>query len=82
MKLSEFQLLTEHEQVIRLYKHGVYIGKRKYQKFTALLFQLEGFYVEIKYLKYRRKIASIKSSDSTVLLDPYLNQIRLEDFVI
>jgi hypothetical protein len=82
MILSEFQLLPEHEQVVLLYKSGIYIGKRKFHKTTSLLFQLEGFYVEVHYSKYRRKIAGILSSDSTVLLEPYLSQIPIEDFVI
>ncbi|MFL5810433.1 MAG: hypothetical protein ACJ749_12990 [Flavisolibacter sp.] len=78
MKWFEFEQLPVVEQVGLLYKHGVYIGKRKERNRTLILFQLEGFYVEVFYTKYRHHIASLRCSDSTMLLDPYLEQIDVE----
>lgn len=78
MTLMEFQELTESEQINKLYQHGVYVGKRKQGKFTALLYQLESFYSEVYYYSYRRHIYKIRCSDSTVILDPYLEQIDVE----
>jgi hypothetical protein len=81
MKLVEFQLLQIQDQISTLYKHGVYIGKRKRGHLTILLYQIESFYVEVVYRMYRRHIAKIKCSESTVVLDPYLEQIHVEHLV-
>jgi hypothetical protein len=81
MTFFDFQSLPVQEQVNILYYHGVYIGKRKAVRLTVLLYQLESFYVEVYYRKYRHQISSIRCSDSTSLLDPYLEQIEVEIWV-
>ena len=78
MTLMEFLSLTESEQINTLYRHGVYVGKRKNGKFTVLLYQLESFYSEVFYYSYRRHVYKIRCSDSTTILDPYLEQINVE----
>ena len=82
MKLLEFQLLSRDEQIIILYQQGVYIGKKKHGDQTRLLFQLDSFYVELIYTSYRRAIHKIHISNSIAVLDPYLEQIKLEYFVV
>jgi len=81
MTLLEFQSLSQDEQVTILYCQGIYIGKKKNKKYTKLLYQLESFYVEVFYSSYRRIIHKIIVSNSTTILDPYLEQIKLEYFV-
>lgn len=81
MTLFEFQLLSEGEQIATLYRQGVYIGKRKVENMTVLLYQLESFYVEVVYRSYRRFIEKIRCSASTSILDPYLEQIDVEYLV-
>jgi hypothetical protein len=81
MNLFDFQLLSMHDQVKVLYEQGVYIGKRRNNDYTALLYQLEGFYVEISYRQYRRHIDRIYCSASTSILDPYLEQIDVVHLV-
>lgn len=81
MKLFDFKLLSKEEQTALVYEHGVYIGKRKYVDQFVLLYQLESFYVELYYWKYRHSISAIKSSALTSILDPYLEQIEVEDLV-
>jgi hypothetical protein len=78
MTLLEFQLLSQNKQVTILYRHGVYIGKKKNSDQTRLLYQLESFYVEVTYTSYRRYIHKICITDSTTILDPYLEQINVE----
>ena len=82
MKLLEFQLLSQDEQIIILYQQGVYIGKKRQGDRTRLLFQLDSFYVEVIYTSYRRSIHRIHISDSTAILEPYLEQIKIEYFVV
>ena len=81
MMLLEFQSLSCHDKISILYKHGVYIGKRKRGHLTLLLYQVDSFYVEVVYVMYRRHIASVKCSDSIAMLDPYLTQIDVEHLV-
>lgn len=81
MMLFEFQLHDIPAQAAILYDQGVYIGKRKEGCTTILLYQLDSFYVEVFYTKYRHYIARIRCSGSTSLLDPYLEQIDVERYV-
>jgi len=81
MTMMEFYCLTESEQINMLYRHGVYVGKRKSGKFAVLLYQLDSFYSEVFYYNYRRHIYKIRCSDSMNILDPYLEQIAVEHLV-
>ena len=78
MQMDEFQLLSQKEQIAMLYQQGIYIGKEKAGGATILLYQLDSFYIEITYAIYRRAIQTIKYSDSTSILDPYLDQIPIQ----
>jgi len=81
MRMSEFELLADKDQLALLYKHGVYIGKRKTGGSVKLLFQLDSFYVEIDYVSYRLEISKMLCTDSTDILDRYLGQIQVEYLV-
>jgi hypothetical protein len=81
MKMSEFQQLQDREQVAFLYDKGVYLGKRREERQIILLFQLESFYVELYYQVYRTFISKISISLNTTILEPYLEQIDVEDLV-
>jgi hypothetical protein len=70
-------LLTQSEQVEQLYRNGVYIGKRKVGKTAIVLYQLEGFYAEVYYQKYRCVIESVNCFACTARLDPYLAEINI-----
>jgi hypothetical protein len=78
MKQCEFENFAESEQLDYLQEEGVYIGKRKQGKHSVLLYQLDDFYVEVYYRKYRCYIAAIRCFTSTVLLEPYLEQVDIE----
>ena len=81
MTLCEFSLLPEKEKTALLYEQGLYIGKRKLGNITVLLYQLEGFYAELYYRRYRRVVERIRIFSDTLRLDPYLAQINVEHFV-
>lgn len=81
MTLFEFQLLSEADQLDILYAHGVYAGKRRQGYQNVLLYQLEGFYVEIFYYKHRCYATAIRCFRSTSLLDPYLEDIHVAHLV-
>jgi hypothetical protein len=79
LSLTEFIDLPQELQFDVLHKHGVYVGKRKLDKQTVVLFQLHGFYVEVFYKQYRKVIDHIITSDTTEILQPYLDQINIRD---
>jgi hypothetical protein len=79
MTLYDYNLLTEKKQLDLLYENGVFIGKQKKMDQTIVLFQLDGFYVEVFYKKYRYFISKIRCFTSTDRLAPYLVQIDVED---
>ncbi len=81
MTLYEFQLLSERDQLDLLHAEGTYIGKRREGEQPVLLFQLEGFYVEIVYQKHRSQILQMRSFTTTSRLEPYLNQIDITESV-
>lgn len=77
--LKEFTQLLQEQQFDLLHKDGVYIGKRKSEKQTIVLFQLYSFYVEVHYKKYRKEIDHLITSEDTFILQPYLEQIDVRD---
>ena len=80
LSLTEFMDLPQEIQFEVLHKHGVYVGKRKLDKRSVVLFQLHGFYVEVYYKQYRKIIDHLITSNSTDILQPYLDQINIKDF--
>lgn len=79
LSLAEFVDLPQELQFEVLHKHGVYVGKRKIENQTTVLFQLHGFYVEVFYKQYRKTVAHITTTDNTDILLPYLDQISIRD---
>jgi hypothetical protein len=79
LSLAEFIDLPQELQFEILHKHGVYVGKRKINKQTIVLFQLHGFYVEVFYKQYRKTIDQLITSEDTEILQPYLEQIHIRD---
>ena len=81
MTIYEFRLFDDWEQLDLLRKEGLYIGKRKEKHLIALLYQLDSFYVEIFYHKYRFQVVRLRCTRSTSILHPYLEQIDVEALV-
>lgn len=77
--LSEFNELSEDQQLNILHMNGVFVGKRKADKQTVVLFQLYGFYVEVFYKHYRKTIDHTITSQDADILQPYLDQVQVRD---
>ena len=78
MTVAEFELLTDPEKLDLLYQQGVYIGKCVKEARVVILLQLESFYVEIFYRKYRRNVHRIHAFTSPEGIDEYLERINIE----
>ena len=78
MHFNEFLQLNETEQVELLWYNGEQIGRRKENDYLILLYQVEGFYVEVFYHRKERVIKRYMSFDcSDRRLEPYLEKIDI-----
>jgi len=81
MTLHDFMLLPKRRQIDVIYEEGVYIGKRNHQQQSIVVYQVQTFYVEVFYRKYRYFISDIHCFTSVDLLTPYLSQINVGDYL-
>ena len=81
MKLFDFSLLSQTEQLDVLYKEGIYLAQVKNSHSHRILFQYNGFYVEIVYKKYRSLVKTIRCFESTEHIDVYLQKIDIEELM-
>ncbi|MEI6949855.1 hypothetical protein V9K67_21895 [Paraflavisolibacter sp. H34] len=76
MTLFEFNALRQEEK-IRLLFGAVRLAHREDDRHLILLFQIDGFYVEVYKDKEQYEFARIRSFTSTDPLDPYLEDINI-----
>ena len=81
MTLSEFRNLNEEKQREFFIKKAVLLGERKTQQYYILLFQLEGFYIEIFSSKKEGEVTLIKTFTTTQELEPYLQAIDISELL-
>lgn len=79
--LKDFNELTWQEQLDVLYKEGVFLGKLRTFNQSRVLYFYDGFYAEIIYTRYRRKVKLIRCFIGTDLLEPYLQQLKIEELM-
>jgi len=78
MHFNDFLQLNETEQVELLWYNGEQIGRRKEEDYLILLYQVEGFYVEVFYHRKERMIKKYLSFDcSDSRLDTYLERVDI-----
>jgi len=78
MKPDYLGQLDELDQADLIWETGVLIGKRKNGYYNILLFQIDAFYAEIYYHAHFNVVIRIKTFTNTDQLEPYLQQIAIE----
>lgn len=78
MTLQQFAALPSDQQIKNVRDGSVYLCKRRKGDTTYFLYQLNVFYVEVLYDHYLRKTTHLFSFQSTLLLEPYLKEMRLK----
>lgn len=78
MTLHDFNHL-DYEQRISLLKEAVCIGQREGGNYTVMLYQLNGFYIEVFHHKKYRYIYVVEAFDDLSRLDVYVNTIHLPE---
>ncbi len=81
MTLQQYKSLKLDEQTSFLCKAGVSIAERKVGPYLIVLFQIEGFYVEVFYNKENYQMIKLVSFYNTTLLEPYLADININSLV-
>lgn len=81
MTLHQFNRLSEDKQRETLINDGILLAKRSYVQYNIALFQVEGFYIEVWYTKQGLDIGLVRGFSSTDELDPYLDEININELV-
>ena len=74
MTLYEFNQMDEMEQMEGIWD-GVFVDDREDNEHEILLYQADGFYIEVYYCKERNAIRKFRAFSSIDQLDPYLDKI-------
>lgn len=77
MTIYNFNRMDAVNKVDTLIHHSELIDRRSDAQYRILLYQIDGFYVEVYYDIAYNKIRKIKSFTSTGLLKPYLQKIDI-----
>lgn len=75
---DQFKAFSEDNQSNIIHQQGVLIGVRRTEEYKVLLYQIDGFYVEVFYHPTDHFIR-IESFTGTERLNPYLSQISIRD---
>ena len=78
MQSSEFNQLSEFEQLLTLEKAGAYVGYQVKGAYLVKLYQLHHFYVELYWHIERNRMDAVKCFSSTELLAPYLKKMKVD----
>ena len=80
MTEDQFKVFSEDSQSNIIHQRGVLISVRRTEEYKVLLYQIDGFYVEVFYHPTDHFIR-IESFSGTEKLSPYLNGISLGNLV-
>ena len=78
MTINDFKALDNTRQADEIW-NGTFLACRIYQDFHVLLYNVYEFYVEIYCSFEIDYISNMKTFESTDLLDPYLDEMDIEE---
>jgi|GEM_PF-3710556 len=79
LEKDKFQELSVVEQMTLIMDKGYALLARKSGSVSIKLFELYGFFVEVKYHMQIRKIISVQIVNLDDVTDDYLEDIRIEN---
>lgn len=79
MKLQQFRSAPQEVQEKLVKRNGVFLMERKSLGVSVLLFQLDGFYVEVFYNTQRGVVSFVKSFEDMDGIEAYLGRIDISD---
>ena len=78
MGIYEFNVLTIDEQQAILWNEATFLTNLKQEKFGLSLYRLFDFYAEVHLNNRTNKIEKVRTFKSLKALEPYLDNIDLE----
>lgn len=78
MSLKQFSRMDKAQQRIYLLTQGTFLAERRTGMYDLMLYELEGFYVEVAFYTRTNKVAFFKTFTNTDSLAPYLSNIDLD----
>jgi hypothetical protein len=78
MTTEAFKALGDPAQRKYLLEEGAYLGHRKDEPWSVLLYQVRDFYVEVYFSMNNLDIHAIEAFDDLDRLEPYLERISLD----
>ena len=81
MTLNDYKQLDEIEQTEVLLERGIHLGERTDGAHSIVLYQIEGFYVEVFYHEQHNTITRLRSFRSVDQLRPYLEKVDISQFL-
>ena len=79
MKLQQFRSAPPEVQERLVKQRGVFLMERKSLGVSVLLFQLDGFYVEVFYNSETATVSFVKSFDDMDGIEAYLDRIDISE---
>jgi hypothetical protein len=77
MTIKQYARLDETEQMEAVWDHGVLLSDHYENPFRYTLYQIDSFYVELRYHQDHNVLTGMRAFDDTDELEPYLEQIKL-----
>ena len=77
MTFNQFKYLSEDDQEAILWRKGVELARKSDTFYNYILFQVDGFYMEVQYTMPKRTITRIACFEDTAYLEPYLHTIDI-----
>jgi hypothetical protein len=77
MTVPQFKQLTSRQKKITVLRTGSFLCERRSGLLRKMLYQVDGFYVEIYFLRFGREALWYRSFECTTSLQPYLKQIDI-----
>lgn len=68
---AAFKKLSQKQQLDLLCYEGIYLCSRQEPEFMIDLYQIDSYYIEAFYHRKTKKVISLRSFDSTNLLNSY-----------
>jgi hypothetical protein len=79
MKLKQFRSVPPEAQEKLVKRSGVFLMERKSMGVSVLLFQLDGFYVEVFYNTRTGVVSFVKSFEDMDGIEAYLNRVDISE---
>jgi len=79
MTFSKFCTSTPYVQKTVILFHGVLLMERKINEVNAMLYQVDGFYVEVFFRENSSNIIMLKSYADVASIDSYLRMIDISE---